>query len=276
MAKAESYGDNLFNQDRHEEAERLRQLALAFDAPTCMRLKMQLPSRGARCLDVGAGTGRVSIWLARQPELVEGEVVALDRDVRLLEQIEDVLPNLRIVQRDITIDDDSLGLFDVVHARFVLMHLRDRIALLSRLASWLKPGGWLVLSDYIDHSAPQASFAPYREVMDAMWVSLKQSIGTEIEWAHSLPHRLRDAGLQDIGSEVYMPSVDSRSPAAAFWRLTWRQMRERLLAVGTVDADVLRQAEDALIRDDFFEFSPGMLTAWGCRPLLPLEVSIGE
>lgn len=37
--------------------------------------------------------------------------------------------------------------FDLVHARYVLIHLPDYEAVLSRILAYLKPGGWLVLEE---------------------------------------------------------------------------------------------------------------------------------
>ncbi|MFJ3728836.1 class I SAM-dependent methyltransferase [Streptomyces sp. NPDC090045] len=74
------------------------------------------------CLDVGAGTGRLSGWLASVAASA-GQVTAVDRDARFLGHLSD--RGARVIEADITDPAFHPGRFDLVHARFVLMHLRS-------------------------------------------------------------------------------------------------------------------------------------------------------
>ncbi|MER7734779.1 class I SAM-dependent methyltransferase [Streptomyces erythrochromogenes] len=81
------------------------------------------------CLDVGAGTGSLSGWLVSVTASV-GQVTAVDRDARFLGHLS--ARGARVVEADITDPGFEPGRFDLVHARFVLMHLHDREEVLRR------------------------------------------------------------------------------------------------------------------------------------------------
>ncbi len=45
-------------------------------------------------------------------------------------------------------DDLPTAQFDLIHARLVLIHIPAREAVLERLVTALRPGGWLVIEDF--------------------------------------------------------------------------------------------------------------------------------
>ncbi|WP_371496981.1 methyltransferase domain-containing protein [Kitasatospora sp. NBC_00374] len=253
-----SYGRDLFEPGAPGEAERIDFGAVAYDGFTRARLLALGARPGLRCLDLGAGTGTVSRWLAEE---VGADVLAVDRDPRFVEPYAG--PRLRTLAADITSADFDPGRFDLVHARFLLMHLPDSRRTIARLAGLLAPGGRLVLSDAIDLTTAGAPDSPYRLAMRAMWRGLRESIGTDVGWTPRYPVRLREAGLTGVGAEVYVPPLTPGAPITAFWLDTWRRVREAMLATGLVDADTLAAAERDLASPDFADLSPGMITAWG-------------
>jgi hypothetical protein len=157
------------------------------------------------------------------------------------------------------------GRFDLVHSRFLLMHLREREELVPRLASWLKPGGWLVLTDYIDLTTASSTNTTWSQVMAATWNTLRATIGTDITWTRHYPTVLAAAGLGEVGISVYLPSLHAGSPGAKFMRMTVSRLRERLVEFGEVSAEMIDEVLDALGGSGLPELAPGMITAWGRR-----------
>src|SRR5687767_2328951 len=106
-------------------AARLRVLGRVMWPTTRQLIKRAGLKRGMRCLDVGCGSGEVSLRMAR---LVgsDGEVVGVDLDQRALE-----LAALRARRHDLSArfqGADAAQLaepasFDLVYARFLLSHL---------------------------------------------------------------------------------------------------------------------------------------------------------
>ncbi|WP_042364165.1 class I SAM-dependent methyltransferase [Streptacidiphilus neutrinimicus] len=260
------YGTDLFSPDATGEDERIDYGALAYDAATRARLTALGVGPGWRCLDVGAGTGTVSRWLAGEAGV--DEVLAVDRDPRFVRAAPG--GRLRTMAADLTdpaleADPDlAPGGFDLVHCRFVLMHLRRHADMLARLARWVAPGGWLVVSDAVDLTTSASPQAVYRRTMAAMWQALHDRIGTDVGWVTSYPHLLRQLGLTEVGAEIVVPPLTVDAPVTAFWVSTWRSMRDALETA--LDPGELDRALDYLASPALADLSPGMITAWGRRP----------
>ncbi|MCZ4126051.1 SAM-dependent methyltransferase, partial [Streptomyces sp. H39-S7] len=146
------------------------------------------------------------------------------------------------------------------------MHLPEHDALLARLANWVAPGGWLVVSDAVDLTTAHSPNPAYRRTMAAMWHALSDTIGTDISWVTDSPQRLRSLGLSDVGAEIYVPPLTPDAPVTAFWRATWERMRPALESGGLVDASTVDEALRYLTSPELAELPPGMITTWGRRP----------
>ncbi|GGT21244.1 methyltransferase [Streptomyces tanashiensis] len=271
------YGRDEFRPEQAGEAERIDLGALAYDDLTLTRLRALGVGPGWHCLDIGAGTGTVSRRLLREAEVAG--VLAVDRDVRFL--AERPVPGLDVLEADVTAPDFAPGRFDLVHARFVLMHLPEPERMVSALAGLVAPGGVLVLSDAVDltsdrtgaeHSASDGGAAadtPYAAAMRAMWQGLRSSIGTDVSWVPSYPQLLRGAGLRGVGAEMYAPPLLRGSPISRFWADTWERSRASMVATGLIDGAGIDAAVRYLDSDACAALSAGMLTVWGRNPTAP-------
>ncbi|MET0134909.1 MAG: methyltransferase domain-containing protein [Kibdelosporangium sp.] len=261
---AELYGESLFAHDHHTEAVRLDALARMLDPVTRARLSA-LVRPGMRCVDIGAGLGRISAWLSEQ--VAPGEVIALDRDVRLLGSLPAVYPTVEVIEADITEPGLEIGTFDLVHARLVLMHLRNREEVFRRLLELLAPGGWIVLGESVKAAAMTSSpDSPYRRLMELHWATLERSIGSDPQWGLRYPDLFRQAGLTDIGVDMYHPAVTSTSPAGLFFQLNFRHLRDRILADGLVDEELFEAGSEAMLEPGFADVGMGVVTAWARKP----------
>lgn len=259
------YGEDEFRPEQPGEAERIDLGALAYDDLSMTRLRALGAGPGWHCLDIGAGTGTVSRRLLSEAEVAG--VLAVDRDVRFL--AERPVPGLDVLQADITAPDFAPGRFDLVHARFVLMHLPEPDRMVSALAGLVAPGGVLVLSDAVDLTSDRTSAAadtPFAAAMRAMWQGLRASIGTDVSWVPSYPQLLRGAGLRAVGAELYVPPLLRGSPISRFWADTWERSRASMVATGLIDGAGIDAAIRYLDSDACAALSAGMLTVWGRKP----------
>ncbi len=123
----------------HEE----RQVAVARAIKEAINLNPEL-----RAVDVGGGTGRLSILLAESV----GSVVVTDPSAGMVrvarERIEaaGLGDRLRAVQADLTVDRVE-GVYDVVWSSMALHHAHDLEALLRSVAGLLVDGGRLAIAD---------------------------------------------------------------------------------------------------------------------------------
>ncbi|WP_432000952.1 class I SAM-dependent methyltransferase [Streptomyces sioyaensis] len=255
------YGEDLFRPEETGEADRIDLAALAYDEVSAARLTALGAGPGWHCLDVGAGTGTLARWLLESAGVES--VLAVDRDTRFLAAGD--TPGLSALSADITAPDFDPGRFQLVHARFVLMHLRCWRRMIATLAALVAPDGVLVLSDAADLTSAGAPATPYTTVMRAMWQALRETIGTDISWVPDYPYLLKEEGLCRVGAELHAPPLVPGGPLSRFWADTWDRARGAMLATGRVDEAQIERARHELASPEGAALSPGMLTAWGWR-----------
>jgi ubiquinone/menaquinone biosynthesis C-methylase UbiE len=107
--------------------------------------------KGKRILDVGAGTGRVSVPLAKAGAVV----TALDVSGVMLEQLKKKNEKIKIVIGDgekLPFENDS---FDSVVAAFFIVHLKDPTRFFDDAYRVLKDGGMLVVTNINQKEPPE-------------------------------------------------------------------------------------------------------------------------
>jgi SAM-dependent methyltransferase len=120
--------------------------------------------KGMRILDVGCGSGDVSFLLF---DLIErdGEIIGVDHDAQALaiaRRRSAALdqPALTFLQHDLLELPGSIGTFDAIVGRRVLMYQRDAVATIRALSTCLRPGGIVVFQEH-DTTMVPASLCPF-------------------------------------------------------------------------------------------------------------------
>jgi SAM-dependent methyltransferase len=161
------------------------------------------------------------------------------------------------------------SVFDLVHARLILVHLPERELALAKMVGALKPGGWLVCEEFDSLSMPADPMLHPDECAlkaQAAMQSLMGARGANTRYGRDLAARTRAMGLVDIRAVGRMAMWQGGSAGARLFRANFEQLREELLRVS-----LLTQAEldDDLARLDdprtLFP-SPVMWTVCGRRP----------
>lgn len=155
---------------------------------------------GKRCLEVGAGAGGVTRWLADKVGPT-GSVVAVDKDPRFLREMPD---NVEVIEADLTTYEPD-GEFDVIHSRAVLIYVPDREQVVARLAGHLAMDGWLACEEVLFFSVAEfidrQSGAPVPD--SGALMSLFDLGGMDaIRFPMQLPVTFRGLGLVDVHAQV--------------------------------------------------------------------------
>ena len=170
-----------------------------------------LPSPPARVLDIGCGTGALSLAMAQAGH----DVTAIDPDPTAIELAERSAHHAGPVQLAYHRSDvaafvaDEAG-FDVVVASRTLHHVREPAAALERVRRWLRPGGQLVCIDF---------FHDRFDRRDARWVAQLRGL-------------LEATGA--YRSDGWLPA----DPAAAVERVEWEWEQDHV-----VEHDLNRSAD---------------------------------
>ena len=107
-----------------------------------------IPSN-ARILDLGCGTGQMSLYLARGRRVVIGADLtrtSLELAAEAAQRFE--LSRVLFVETDLHCPGLREGSFDVVYSSGVLHHTRDPRESFARVAQLARPGGWIILGLY--------------------------------------------------------------------------------------------------------------------------------
>lgn len=246
-------------------SEQYRCLSAAYDVRTCARLEESGVAAGWRCLEVGAGGGTVSGWLAERVA-PHGQVTATDVDPRHIVE----KPSLTALRHDVVTDPLPAAAHDLIVARLVLQHLPQRIAVLDKLVHSLKPGG-LLLAEEFDTSYEPPLLTPdarserlYRTFLDAKRTALSAA-GADPEWGRKAPAALRAAGLVDIDVRMHLEPRTAGSPSLLLQRNHTRQLRDRLIAAGMTGGQ-LEEVRKLMDDPSFLAASSVLYSVRGRRP----------
>ncbi|MGY2270776.1 MULTISPECIES: class I SAM-dependent methyltransferase [Pseudomonas] len=252
---------NSYLGDQHAgQLARMRTLERAFDPLShTVFSQLSLPDKPT-LLDLGAGAGSFAGWLStRYPDAT---VVATDIDTRFLNDI----PGIQVVTHNAATDGFPAASFDVVHVRALLCHLPEREDILTRAATWVRPGGWLVIEDVSLRPSLSTANPLFRKIAQAGFTLLEQSIGSDMLWADTLPDRLGERGLCNIGHRTLEGRIGDHSPADAFWAATTAQAGPTLLKLGLLTQDDLDAMARLRASATFTEAALTFISAWGQVP----------
>jgi SAM-dependent methyltransferase len=157
------------------------------------------------CVDVGAGSGDVSVALA---EVVghTGRVYAVDSDPSARDVVAAAAAEysqvLAVTQagEDLTLPEPV----DLAFCRFLLLHVVDPSVVLERMAAAVRPGGWVVAQEPIT-SAGRVDDAPL-----SMPDALHPDVGAV------LPALVRDAGLEVVDAWAEAPAGAGPGPVSRY------------------------------------------------------------
>ncbi|HTE45024.1 MAG TPA: methyltransferase domain-containing protein [Gemmatimonadaceae bacterium] len=245
-----------------EAASRFPALSASFDAGTIRWLEQFGIRAGSRCLEVGGGGGSIAEWLASRVG-PSGRVMVTDLDTRFLESLQ--LPNTDVSRHDIASDPLPTDVFDVVHARLVLGHVRERDRALARMVGAVKPGGWILIEDFDRSVVPDPSLHS-AEVLSKTYVAmarLMEDRGVDRTFGRRLFGCLRGLGLENVAAEGRTLMWPASSPGPLLMRANYEQLRADMIASGYITADEFEADVAALEHPEFLMPSPILWAAWG-------------
>lgn len=233
----------IFADTQHSpEIERLQAIEQEFDPASQRRILATGLTEGWHCLEVGAGAGSIMRWMAEKVG-ERGKVVAVDLNTRFIATSN--LSNVEVREGDIRDLASENYAFDLIHTRYVLIHIPDFHVVLSKLLNLLKPGGWLVLEEP-DFSAArpivgdEAACQSVNRVNQAI-LRMFAIKGIDAALGVKLPAILQNLGLQKLSIENDTPLSVGNSGMATIMRMSTVQLAEQYLATGEATAHDIQE-----------------------------------
>ncbi len=221
---------------------------------------------GWRCLDLGAGGGSITRWLAERAG-PSGTVVSVDLDTGHLEE----RPGVEVHRHDIDGGLPVDGPFQLIHARLLLMHLPRRVEILRTLVDALAPGGVLVVGEFSSRprrvlSAPSDDAARLFDRMQGFGHdAVADMAGVSFTWAHEVDRHMADAGLVDRHSVEFSRTTAGGSTGCLLHRNYVLQLEAVLSSAGFTGVELARYRDlvcDPRFRAWFYQF----VCTWGRKP----------
>ena len=98
----------------------------------------------------------------------------------------------------------------------------------------------------------------------SVFVRAMEAAGVAPTWIRGVPATLEQLGLVDVATDVDVPLFAAGSPEAEFWRLTWLQAADRVVAAG-VPRSVVDAGINKLSQPGIWFYGPAMVAVSGRR-----------
>jgi SAM-dependent methyltransferase len=255
----------VFDNAASQARARLAALADVHDPGTIRHLLALGVTDGWKCLEIGGGLGTITRWISDRVG-PSGYVLTTDIDTRFLATLRRA--NVEVRRHDILIDPLPDSAFDLAYARLVLEHLSDPDLALDRMATAIKPGGWLMVEDFGLQSPASDDHEPVDRISKtaAAMRRVVANAGVNLRLGLTLGHRLRARGLLHVGHEGRVQLCRGNSAAARLARLNFEQLHDSILATGQLTTEEFNADLARLDEEDFEWRSVLLWTAWGQRP----------
>ena len=247
---------------------------LRFFPASAEHMAASLGLRGdEQVLDVACGTGHTSISIAKQ--LKTGRVTAVDFSSGMLDQARKKaaalnVSNVEFLERDMQDLRFTDGLFDIAVCAFGIFFADDMDAQLSHIASAVKPGGRIMISNFQENY-----FYPLKDLMakrlEAYGVQMPPQTWKRIANEAGCRQLFEKAGLMDVRIDqknvgYYLDSAEQ------WWDVVWNGGFRRLVAqLSANDREQFKQehlAEIAALRTDKgIWLDVGVLYTIGTKPV---------
>ncbi len=247
--------------DSELAAVRLEMVARLFDPASRLFLREAGEASRNLAIDLGCGPGHTTALLAEVLQC--RRTVGLDLSAEFIERARGgASDRVAFHVHDVTVVPFPEGPADLVSCRLLLSHLSDPMAIISRWATQLLPGGLLMLDEVESIATSSPALQRYLEILDPMLRSQSNRlyIGSELERAAAPPSLVKR-------KSAILEYPVSPSDAAAMFALNLRTWRDHPFVRANVEEAEIRRLERDL--DALRKHVPkGVEIVWELRQLL--------
>jgi ubiquinone/menaquinone biosynthesis C-methylase UbiE len=250
------------------ERQRLSLLESVTDPKTIYRLEAIGVRESWNCLEVGAGTGSIAVWLANRVGHT-GRVVATDINTRFLQDLS--IQNLEVRTHDITKDDLEEDRYDLAHCRALLAHLSDPEKALEQMSRALKRGGWIFVEepDYglfeaIDPHYPSAS--TFNKLMRTGLDAMEKRRAMNPYFGRRVRSLVEKLGFLEVDHDALVHVCRGGETWARMQAMTVQTSAPPMIAAGLFTQEEFDAAMQLFQDPEFYFLGDLGFKAWGKRP----------
>lgn len=226
--------DYVFQNTKDEtERRRLQAIEAIFDPSSQRRILAAGIKPGSVCLEVGAGAGSLMRWMAEQVG-PSGRVTAVDINTRFLTNPP---ANVTVVEGDVRTLNLERESFDLIHTRYVLVHIPEYEKVLDSLWNALKIGGALVIEEP-DFTAYRGLSGVEVESFDKVHQAILRMYkdkGVDPALGSKLPKLFQSLGAKNLIIENDSPPSPGGGALARMMGQSADLLKDKYLATGCVD-----------------------------------------
>jgi SAM-dependent methyltransferase len=233
----------IFERNQQEHL-RLRLIEEALDPATMAHLEWTGVRAGWRCLELGAGAGSILQWLASVVG-ESGSVVAVDKNISHIQNGSS--PHVQVMEGDF-LEVPLNGSFDLAHCRYVLIHNRAGDDMLQKLATLLRPGGFLVAEepDFTSAMLLNTQRDVSQQRVNNAICRMFQEMLLDPAYGLSLPEKTAAAGLQVLHVDARIHLACGGSPVARMMGESTSALADKYVATGKASpSDIERYIANA-------------------------------
>lgn len=231
-------------------------------------------SIGMKVLDIGCGNGEVSFLISK---LVgeSGEVVGVDVNNQAIalgrkRAEESKISNVTFVEGKIPEAVSTLGQFDAVVGRRILMYLANPVETLKSVKKFIIPGGLFIFQESDSTMVPysRVPMPLHDKVVNWMWKTVEQE-GADIHMGFNLPSLFNKVGISTshIRTEPVIQGQGTHYSLEFIMRAMLPRITKHNVATEVeIDIDTLEQRLSEERSDDTVYISDMAFGIWGYKP----------
>lgn len=253
----------IWQHDIGDEAQRLRLMSEILDPSSRFHIAALPVEPGWRCIEIGAGNGSLSQWLADRVA-PGGTVTAADIDTSLMDGLDtDVLD---VATLDVVEDGLPESTYDLVCMRALLHHLPQRMDVMATMVRAVRPGGWLFIQEPDFHPVSTLEPGPATELCHDF---LRWADCHDIDYfvGRKVAPRLQELGLVNIESEGHVVQYAGGSPYARWWRMGIAEVADQMLAEQATSVERLTRFFESTHDPTSWAMTMSFIAVTGRRPL---------
>lgn len=235
-------------------------------------------SEGMRILDVGCGYGDVTFMLSRLVT-ASGEIIGIDHDINALsiarerQAAFDQYDQTTFIQSSLLEVPDSIGTFDAIVGRRVLMYQADIVATATALTKILRPGGVMVFQEHDTTMAPTSVEAFTLHKKAQSWIQqMIEREGADLHIGFNLHSILTNAGLkvESVRAECMVQTPDAPYGLGNIVKACL----PRIVALGVATADEIdintlqQRLDDERNQSKSIYIGDVIFGAWARKPII--------